>query len=261
VIVTLAYYPLVYLPVAAVMRGVDPALEESARSLGLGPARTFLRLILPHTRPALLGGALVVAVHLLAEFGAFAMLRFRTFTTAIYDEYRLSFDGPGASMLHQCSSACALRCFVLEMRMRGRGQYARTGPGTVGGGCAHGCAGAAVALLVVRYPSRLTTLLERQYLSYVRAAWHHRRSGTRRVVRALLAPPFTRRATTARSVRDTLLPLAVVAIRAALGQSPPAVEEIAARSAVGRGLRSAESHYRSSHRAWAPVRHWCSCSR
>src|ERR1700679_3708136 len=36
-IVTLAYYPLVYLPVAAVLRGTDPALEESARSLGMGP--------------------------------------------------------------------------------------------------------------------------------------------------------------------------------------------------------------------------------
>jgi len=34
-IVTLAYYPLVYLPVAAVLRGMDPALEETARSLGM----------------------------------------------------------------------------------------------------------------------------------------------------------------------------------------------------------------------------------
>ena len=56
-IVTLAYYPLVYLPVAAVLRGMDPALEESARSLGMGPWRTFLRVTLPQTRLALLGGA------------------------------------------------------------------------------------------------------------------------------------------------------------------------------------------------------------
>src|SRR4249919_3194532 len=39
-IITLAYYPLVYLPVAAVLRGTDPALEESARALGMGPWRT-----------------------------------------------------------------------------------------------------------------------------------------------------------------------------------------------------------------------------
>ncbi len=94
-IVTLAYYPLVYLPVAAVLRGLDPALEESARSLGMGPWRTFARVTLPQTRLALLGGALLVAVHLLSEFGAFAMLRFQTFTTAIYDEYRLELRRPG----------------------------------------------------------------------------------------------------------------------------------------------------------------------
>src|SRR5580698_7972380 len=34
-IMTLSLYPLVYLPVAAALGGVDPALEEVARSLGL----------------------------------------------------------------------------------------------------------------------------------------------------------------------------------------------------------------------------------
>jgi iron(III) transport system permease protein len=128
-IVTLAYYPLVYLPVAAVLRGLDPALEESARSLGLGPWRTFVRVTLPQTRLALLGGALLVAVHLLSEFGAFAMLRFQTFTTAIYDEYRLSFDGPAASML---ATVLVLLCLVLllgELGLRGRARYARVDTG------------------------------------------------------------------------------------------------------------------------------------
>ncbi len=123
-IVTLAYYPLVYLPVAAVLRGMDPALEESARSLGFGPWRTFARVALPQTRLALLGGCLLVAVHLLSEFGAFAMLRFQTFTTAIYDEYRLSFDGPAASML---ASVLVLLCLALllgELALRGKGRYA-----------------------------------------------------------------------------------------------------------------------------------------
>ena len=40
---TLAVYPLVYLPVAASLRGADPWPEEIARSLGAGPA--------PHLRP------------------------------------------------------------------------------------------------------------------------------------------------------------------------------------------------------------------
>jgi iron(III) transport system permease protein len=129
-IITLAYYPLVYLPVAAVLRGTDPALEESARSLGMGPWRTFFRVTLPQTRVALLGGMLLVSVHMLSEFGAFAMLRFQTFTTAIYDEYKLSFDGAAASML---ASVLVLLCLVLlvtELTARGRGRYARVDSGS-----------------------------------------------------------------------------------------------------------------------------------
>jgi iron(III) transport system permease protein len=128
-IITLAYYPLVYLPVAAVLRGTDPALEESARSLGMGPWRTFFRVTLPQARIALLGGMLLVSVHMLSEFGAFAMLRFQTFTTAIYDQYKLSFDGAAASML---ASVLVLLCLILlvtELAARGRGRYARVDSG------------------------------------------------------------------------------------------------------------------------------------
>jgi iron(III) transport system permease protein len=129
-IITLAYYPLVYLPVAAVLRGMDPALEESARSLGMGPWRTFFRVTLPQARVALLGGMLLVSVHMLSEFGAFAMLRFQTFTTAIYDEYKLSFDSAAASML---ASVLVLLCLVLlvaELGGRGRRRYARVDSGS-----------------------------------------------------------------------------------------------------------------------------------
>jgi iron(III) transport system permease protein len=128
-IVTLAYYPLVYLPVAAVLRGMDPALEESARSLGLGPWRTFFRVTLPQTRIALLGGMLLVAIHMLSEFGAFAMLRFQTFTTAIYDQYKLSFDSAAASMLASVLVILCLVLLVAELGLRGRGRYARVDSG------------------------------------------------------------------------------------------------------------------------------------
>ena len=39
-VMTLALYPLVYLPVAAALRRTDPALEEVARSLGVRPRST-----------------------------------------------------------------------------------------------------------------------------------------------------------------------------------------------------------------------------
>lgn len=129
-VITSAYYPLVYLPVAAALRGMDPALEESARTLGCGPWRCFLRVILPQLRPALLGGMLLVALGVLAEFGAFTLLRFRTFTTEIYAEYRASFDGAGASLLACVLIVLCLLCLAAEFKVRGGARYDRLDRGT-----------------------------------------------------------------------------------------------------------------------------------
>ena len=129
-VVTLSYFPLVYLPVAATLRGLDPALEEASYSLGFGAVSTFARVVLPQLRPALLGGSLLVGLHLLAEFGALQMLRFPTFTTAIYDQYRSSFNGQAANMLASVLVLCCLVLLVGELRLRGQQRYARLGRGT-----------------------------------------------------------------------------------------------------------------------------------
>ncbi len=129
-VVTLTYTPLVYLPVAAVMRGLDPALEEAAMALGLGRWRVFLRVVLPQLRPALLGGMLLVALDALVEFGAFALLRYRTFTTTIYAEYRTGFNGQAAAVLAFVLLLLCLACLALEFAVRGRARYARLGRGT-----------------------------------------------------------------------------------------------------------------------------------
>ncbi|HEY2132674.1 MAG TPA: ABC transporter permease subunit, partial [Acetobacteraceae bacterium] len=126
-VVTCAYYPLVYLPVAAALRGLDPALEETARSLGLGGWRCFYRVVLPQLRPALLGGMLLVALNTLVEFGAFALLRFRTFTTQLYAQYRTGLAGPESSLLAVVLIVLCLACLIAEHRVRGRGRYARIG--------------------------------------------------------------------------------------------------------------------------------------
>ncbi len=66
----LAYYPFIYLPVAAVLRRLDPTLEDVAASLGTPPLRVFFRIVLPQLRLPVWGGALLVALHLLAEYGS-----------------------------------------------------------------------------------------------------------------------------------------------------------------------------------------------
>ncbi len=51
-IMTLSLYPLVYLPVASALANLDAGLEESARSLGLGPWRAFWRVTLRQISPS-----------------------------------------------------------------------------------------------------------------------------------------------------------------------------------------------------------------
>lgn len=129
-VTTLSYFPFVYLPAAATLRRLDPALEESARSLGSDSVAVFARVVVPQLRLAILGGALLIAVHLLAEYGAFALLRFNTFTTAIFEQFQATFDGAAGSML---AGVLVLLCLVLltaEAAARGRAQFARVGSGS-----------------------------------------------------------------------------------------------------------------------------------
>ncbi len=95
-IMTLSLYPLVYLPVASAMRNLDAGLHETARSLGLSPARVFLRVTLRQVWPAVLGGCLLVTLGLLAEYGAFEIVRYQTFTVQIFTEFKLGFDAAAA---------------------------------------------------------------------------------------------------------------------------------------------------------------------
>jgi iron(III) transport system permease protein len=98
-VMTLGLYPLVYLPVAAALRRADSSLYEVARSLGQGRLRALLRTMLPQVWAALLGGCLMVLLGLLAEYGAFEILRFQTFTTEIFTEFNLGMDTAAASAL------------------------------------------------------------------------------------------------------------------------------------------------------------------
>ena len=74
-VMTSSLYPLVFLPVAATLRRGDASAEEVSRSLGRGAWATLWRVTLPLSRPALAGGALLVSLYMLGEYGAFAMLR------------------------------------------------------------------------------------------------------------------------------------------------------------------------------------------
>lgn len=98
-VLSLSSYPLVHLPVVAALKGLDPALEETSRSLGRSKFTTFVRITLPQLKPAIVGGGILIALHMLAEFGALAFLNYETFTTAIFDQYDVAFNSSAAAMM------------------------------------------------------------------------------------------------------------------------------------------------------------------
>jgi iron(III) transport system permease protein len=125
----LSYFPFVYVPAAATLRRLDPAIEESARALGSGSVGIFFRVVLPQLRLAVLGGGLLIGVHLLAEYGAFAMLRFSTLTTAIFEQFQSTFNGAAGSSLAGLLVLLCLALLVAEAGARGNARFARLGSG------------------------------------------------------------------------------------------------------------------------------------
>ncbi len=127
-VMTLAVYPLVYLPVAASLRSADPGQEEASRSLGLGPVRTFFRVTIGQAKGAILGGCVLVALALLAEYGAFEILGYQTFTTEIFTEFQVSFNIPTACGLSLVLVVLSILVLGGDTLSRGKGRVVRTGP-------------------------------------------------------------------------------------------------------------------------------------
>ncbi|KAA1419464.1 iron ABC transporter permease [Nocardioides humilatus] len=131
-VVTLSYYPLVYLPTVAALRRLDPAVEEVATSLGRSGWSVFTRVTLPAVSPAVLGGALLVGLHLLAEYGALQLLNYPTLTTAILQQYATVFNGPEATLLALVLVTFCLLLLGIEALLRGHRRRARVGSGAGG---------------------------------------------------------------------------------------------------------------------------------
>jgi iron(III) transport system permease protein len=127
---TLFSYPYVFLTVRSGLRGMDPALEEAARSLGSGTWMTFFRVTLPQMRPAIVAGSLLVALYVLSDFGAVSLLQYDSFSREIYIQYRSAFDRTPAAILALMLVALTAAILFVEARTRGRVRYHRSAAST-----------------------------------------------------------------------------------------------------------------------------------
>ena len=71
-------------------------------------------MTLRQARAAILGGCLLVALVLLAEYGAFEILGYQTFTTEIFTEFNVSFNVPTACALSLVLVLLSLWCSAVR---------------------------------------------------------------------------------------------------------------------------------------------------
>ncbi len=123
-------FPYVLLSVQAGLQMLDPALEETSRSLGLSGWGTFRKVTLPQLRPSISAGGLLVALYVLSDFGVVSLLQFDSFTRVIYVQYQSSFDRTLASAFALILVLVTLAILLIEIRTRGRARYHRAGTGS-----------------------------------------------------------------------------------------------------------------------------------
>lgn len=126
---TFLTYPYVLFTVRAAFLRMDASLEEISRGLGQNPWSTFFRVIMPLLRPAIAAGGLLVALYTLADFGAVSLLRYETFTWAIFIQYESALDRSLGAGLSLVLVAIALALMASESLTRGRSRYHRSSPG------------------------------------------------------------------------------------------------------------------------------------
>lgn len=130
-VIVIVSYPYVLLTVRSALRRMDPSLEEASRTMGYGAFRTFRSVTLPLLRPALAAGALLAALYALSDFGAVALMRYETFTWAIFVQYESAFDRSIAATLSLVLVALAVVILLAEGFTRGSGAYHRISAGAV----------------------------------------------------------------------------------------------------------------------------------
>lgn len=122
-ILTLFTYPYVYLLSAAAFRSLHASLEEAARTFGRSPLQTLFQVTLPALRPGLAAGALLVALDILAEYGTVALLRYETFSSAIFVQLAGRYDRSAASVLSGILVTLAILILWSELRVQGQARF------------------------------------------------------------------------------------------------------------------------------------------
>ena len=116
-------YPYVYLMTRTAFLERASGMLEAARSLGQGPWRSFFSVSLPLARPAVVAGAALALMEVLADYGTVAYFAVSTFTTGIYRAWFSLGDRIAAAQLSAALLGFVIILMTLERLARGRARF------------------------------------------------------------------------------------------------------------------------------------------
>ncbi|WP_396587574.1 ABC transporter permease [Bermanella sp. R86510] len=116
-VMTLYTFPFVMLTTRASLRSLDANLVNAARTLGLSLSQAIWRIVLPRAYNGIAAGALLVALYCLSDFATPAMMRYDTFTRAIFVEYN-AFGLSQAALLSVHLMVIVSAVLYLESRVK-----------------------------------------------------------------------------------------------------------------------------------------------
>jgi iron(III) transport system permease protein len=122
-IFTFFLYPYVYIITRAFLESQSTAYIENARLLGRRPLAVFYKVVLPLSRPAIVGGAVLIIYEVLGDYGVTSYLGIHTISTAIFQTWFGMYDVNSAMRLAAWLMVIIVGMFFLEKLLRQRRRY------------------------------------------------------------------------------------------------------------------------------------------
>lgn len=122
---TLFLMPYVMLVARGFFERLPKNIEESSRLLGKTSTQTFMNIILPMSRSAIVGGVVLVLLEVLNDYGLVKYFGIPTFSTAIYTTWFGLSDVDGAIRLASSLMSFVIIILLLEQFSRGKGKLSQ----------------------------------------------------------------------------------------------------------------------------------------
>lgn len=127
IVLTLVWYPYVYLLARAAFAEQSSATLDAARAMGLTRAQSFFRVVLPLARPSLAAGVTLAMLETLTDFATVRYFNVLTLSEGVYRIWEGMMDREAAMELATLLLLVALALILLERSLRGQARFTQAG--------------------------------------------------------------------------------------------------------------------------------------